>query len=91
MELLFEILFDVYLELMMLIVPEKKATYKKYRVIAISIASVVLAANFVLFIWGSVLIFDKARLIGLLPIAIAVVLSIAQIVLGIVLKIKKGK
>ena len=91
MDLLFDILFEVYLELMMLIVPEEKAATKKYRIIAILIASLVMVIDFALFILGGALIFDEGRLIGILPLSLAAVLSLAQIVLGIVFSIRKHK
>ena len=91
MDLLFDILFEVYLELMMLIVPEEKAATKKYRIIAMLIASLVMVIDFALFILGGTLIFDEGRLIGILPLSLAAVLSLAQIVLGIVFSIRKHK
>ena len=91
MELICEILFEVYLELMMLIVPEKKATSKKYRIIAVTIAIIALLGNLALLVWGGVLVFEKQNLLGIIPLVIAIVWSLAQIILGFVLQSRKDK
>ena len=83
MDILIEILLEVYMELMLLIVPEKNIT-KKHIIIAKIIAICVLIGLFALVLLGIYLIAEKNRLIGILPIAIAVIISVAQIVLGIV-------
>ena len=90
MEFLLEIVFEIYLELMMFIVPEKKATTKKYRIITAFIAIVVLVGVLALFIWGCVLICDYNNKLGIIPIVVAIVLSIFQIVSGFVLHIEKS-
>ena len=90
MELLFEFLFEVYIELMMFIVPEEKATSKKYRAIAILIALVIIFGVLALFIWGFVLLIDYRNKLGIVPIAIAIVISIIQIVAGFILHDKKS-
>ena len=84
MELLIEILFEVYGELMFLVVPEKKMS-KKYVLISKSIAVLVFLSVIVLAIWGIVLIFDYNNFIGLIPLFAAAVISLAQIIAGIVL------
>lgn len=84
MELVFEIFLELYMELMMLIVPTKNVT-KKYRVIATVIAITVLIILFALVIWGFCLIIDKKNMLGIIPIAFAAVLSLAQIIAGIAL------
>ena len=89
MEFIFEILFEVYLELMMQIVPEDKATSKAYRAIAICVALVSMIGILALFIWGYVLAFERHNPIGWIPIVIATILSLTQIVLGLVLSEKK--
>jgi len=91
MEILFEILFEVYVELMMHIVPEKKASSKKYRTIAILVAAVILLCVLVLFIWGCSLISDYNNKLGIIPIIIAIVISIVQIIAGFILHDKKSK
>lgn len=84
MELLAEILFEVYGELMFLIVPEKRMN-KKYVIIAKTIAVFAFIGVIALVLWGAILISDYNNLIGIVPISIAVVISLAQIIVGIVL------
>lgn len=84
MELLTEILFEVYGELMFLIIPEKRMD-KKYVIIAKAIAIFVFIGVVALALWGGILIAEYNNLIGILPISIAVVISVAQISAGIVL------
>lgn len=84
MELLAEILFEVYGELMFLIIPEKRMN-KKYVIIAKAIAVLVFIGVIALVLWGAILISDYNNLIGIVPISIAVVISLAQIISGIVL------
>lgn len=84
MELLAEILFEVYGELMFLIIPEKRMN-KKYVIIAKTIAVLVFIGVIALVLWGAILISDYNNLIGIVPISIAVVISLAQIIAGIVL------
>lgn len=91
MELILEIIFEIYVELMMYIVPEEKASSKKYRTIAILIASAVLLGVFALFIWGCVLISDYNNKLGIIPIVIAIFISIIQIIAGFILHNKKSK
>ena len=43
-----------------------------------------------LFIWGSVLIFDRDNKLGIIPIVIAAVISIAQIIAGFILHDEKS-
>ena len=84
MELLFEILFEVYGELMFLIVPEKRAD-KKYLIITKIFAVLVFLGVLALTIWGIILITDHNNLVGIAPISIAAVISIGQIAMGIFL------
>ena len=90
MDFVFEILFELYIELMMLIVPEEKATSKKYRALTIAFATVVLFGLLALFIWGFVLISDYGNMLGLIPISVSAVLSIAQILAGFILYGRKS-
>lgn len=83
MDILFEILFEVYGELMLLIVPGK-GTDKKFRVISKIIAIVVVFGVIALALWGVYLILDKENLLGIIPLAFAVVISLFQIVAGII-------
>ncbi len=91
MELLYEILFEVYLELMFIVVPEEEAASKRYRYIAICVATVVLAGVLALFVWGGVLIVEQHDGRGWIPIVIASAISVAQIVAGFVLYDRKAK
>ena len=84
MELLVEILFEIYGEFMFLIIPEKNRS-KRYIWISKIIAVAVLLAVISLAIWGSVLISDYNNMWGIVPIAIAIIISLAQIIAGIVL------
>lgn len=84
MELVIEIFLEIYLELMFLIVPEKNAS-KKHILIAKILAICVFIALAALVIWGFVLIVDHNNMWGIVPIAIAVILSLAQIVAGFIL------
>jgi len=84
MELLGEIILELYGELMFLIVPEKNADKKK------TILTKVLAATFFLIsvalaFWGIVLLADNHNLIGILPLSLAILFSLVQIIAGIIL------
>jgi len=84
MDIVIELLLEIYMELMLLVVPEKNATKKHIRIAKIAAILVVLGI-FALVIWGGVLIADYNNLWGIFPIAAAVVISLAQIIAGIVL------
>lgn len=84
MELLAEILFEVYGELMFLIIPEKNRS-KKYIWVSKIIAAAVFLSVVALAVWGIVLISDYNNLWGIAPITAAIVISLAQIIAGIVL------
>lgn len=84
MDILVEALIEVYMELMMLIVPEKNLT-KKHIIIAKVIAICVIFGVFALVLWGVYLIADKSNMLGILPIAFAVIISALQIIFGIIL------
>lgn len=84
MDIVVEILLEIYMELMFLIVPEKGRS-KKYIRIAKIIAVCVVFGIFALVIWGGVLIADYNNLWGIVPIMIAAALSLIQIVAGIIL------
>ena len=90
-EFIFEMIFEVYVELMMYIVPEEKVTSKKYRVLPVFFALFVLLGVFALFIWGCVLISNYNNKLGIIPIVIAIVISIIQIIAGFILHDKKSK
>ena len=84
MDIVIEILLEIYMELMLLVVPEKNAGKKQIWIAKIAAIAVVFGI-FALVIWGAVLILDHNNLWGLLPITVAVALSMAQIIAGIVL------
>lgn len=84
MDFLMELLFEVYLDLMMLIVPEKNIS-KKHKNIAKVIAILVLFGVLALAFWGIVLIVDYNNLLGIIPLAVAIIISLAQIILSIIL------
>lgn len=84
MDLLIEILLDVYGELIFLIVPEKR-TNKKYIIITKIIAILVFIGVAALTLWGAFLITECDNLIGILPISIAALISLIQVILGIIL------
>ena len=84
MDVVIEILLEIYMELMFLVIPEKNAS-KKHIWIAKIMAILVVLGIFALVIWGGVLIVDHSNMWGILPIVIAVVISLAQIIAGIVL------
>lgn len=84
MDFLMELIFEVYLDLMMLIVPEKNIS-KKHKNIAKVIAILVLFGVLALAFWGIVLIVDYNNLLGIIPLAVAIIISLAQIILSIIL------
>ena len=88
MDIIVEIFLELYMELMMLVVPQENVG-KKHRVIASLIAVVVTLGLLALGVWGVVLIVEQDNLLGIIPIVIAVLLSLAQIIAGILLYKKK--
>ena len=90
MDILIEILLELYMELMILIIPEDKRN-KKYRLIALIVAIVCTFGLMALGIWGVYLVVERDSLLGIIPIAIAGVLSAVQIGFGIYLCNKKKK
>ncbi len=88
MDFLIEFFIEIYMELMLLIVPEKNIT-KKHRTLAILLAFLVLCAVFALAVWGLVLLIDYDKLVGAIPLTLAILISLAQIVAGIILYKKR--
>lgn len=82
-EVLIEVLIEVYVELMMLIVPEDVARGKKGKIIAFIMAMTSLILVCALIILGAYLIIDKNNMAGIIPIAIAVIISVVQIAFGV--------
>ncbi len=88
MDIVIEIFLEIYMELMMLIVPEKNLT-KKHKFFAWVLALVVLIGVCALAVWGLALLIDKNNFLGLIPLAFGVLISIVQIVAGIILYKKR--
>ena len=84
MDIVIEILLEIYMELMLLIVPEKRVT-KGVKKLAKILAVLMLLVVFGLIIWGAILLFDYQNPWGWFPLIAAIVISVAQIVAGIVL------
>ncbi len=83
-EIIAEILLEGYMELMLLIVPNKNL--KKWQIVLARILAVfAIVLVFALVILGLTLILDCGNAVGYIPIAIAAIISIVQIVFGIVL------
>ena len=91
MEFLMEVIDGFYMELMMLMVPERGEAPEKYRKTVLVIAVTVLLSVMALFIWGAILLTDYNNHLGYIPIVIALVISIAQIVAGVILYNKKSR
>ena len=79
-----EILLEIYMELMLLVIPEKNAS-KKHIWLAKILAILAVAGILALFVWGVVLIADHNDLRGIIPIVVAAVLSLAQMIAGVLL------
>ncbi len=90
MDILIEILLDIYMECMFLIVPEDKRS-KRHYVLATVVAIVATLGILALGVWGIVWIVEYKRLWGWVPLVVAIVLSVGQIVCGILLHAKKSK
>jgi len=89
METVFEFLFELYLSMMMLVVPEEKTS--KYRWVVILLGVISMFGILALFFWGYILITEHGNLFGWLPIIIAALLSLAQIIAGFYAQSKKDK
>jgi hypothetical protein len=68
---------------MILIVPENRLT-KTHKIIARIIAIIVIFILLALACWGIVLIVEFNNINGVIPLAVAVVISLTQIILGII-------
>ena len=90
MDLLIEIFLEVYMELMLLIIPEDKWG-RKHRSVATVLAILALLGIMALAVWGIVWIVERKNPWGWLPLGISIALSIAQITLGIRLYVRKNK
>ena len=90
MDFLIEILLEVYMELMFLIIPEGRRR-KKHRIIMVLIASVLTFGLMALGLWGIYMLTEEKNAWGCLPLGIAIVLSAAQIIVGILLYNRRTK
>ena len=81
---LIDAVWDFYFDLMLLIVPEKKLS-KKHRVVIKVVAVVVTFGLLALFILGCGLVMENRIILGVILIVISSVISLAQIIAGIVL------
>ena len=90
MDIVIEILLEIYMELMFLIIPEDKRN-KKHLVVTKLIAVVCTLGIIALAVWGLVWIIDNKNAWGWLPLGVAIVLSIVQITLGVILFIRRNK
>lgn len=90
MDIVIEILIEIYMELMFLIIPEEKRN-KKALFLTKLIAVLCTLGIIALGVWGIILLADSHNLWGIAPLSIAIVLSIVQIVFGIVLHIRRIK
>ena len=84
MDIIVEIFLEVYMELMLLIIPKKNVT-RLHRFLAKLIAIIVLLGIFALVVYGAILWGDYGNKLGIIPIAIAIIISVVQITLGIIL------
>ncbi len=90
MDFVIEILLEMYMELMLLAIPEEKRG-KKHYIFATIIAVILTLGVMALAIWGVSLLVENRNTWGWLPLCIAIIASILQITLGIILSIKKHK
>ena len=90
MDIVIEILIEVFMELMMLVVP-KENIRKKHKIIAGLLAGVFALLVLGLFYFGYYLVFELNDLRGILPLAVSLIVASVQIVLGIIFYIKRNK
>ncbi len=91
MDILIEFIMDMYAELMLYVIPDRPGTTARRRTIAAILAITMFVVDMALFLWGGTLLFDRKSAGGWVPILAAVVLSLAQIVLGFIVNHKKSK
>ena len=82
MDILFEVLIEIFMELMLLLVPKERLT-KKHRVIALISACIFSIAVLGIFFLGLVLIFECNDMIGFIPVVLAIAITAVQIGFGI--------
>ena len=87
---LISLLFWLYVELMLLVVPKASGRWW-CNLLAKLAALLVLLCVFALLVWGATLAGDYGDPIGYIPLAAAALISVAQIVAGILLYRKRRK
>ncbi len=90
MDIVIEILIEIYMELMFLIIPEEKRN-KKALFLTKLIAVLCTLGIIALGVWGIVLLADNHNLWGIAPLTVAIVLSLVQITFGIILFVRRNK
>ena len=90
MDIVFEIIAELYMELMFLIVPQDKRS-KKHYVLTWCTALLFTIGVVALGIWGVALIVAHGKWTGLVPLIFAILISAVQISLGAVLFFKRTK
>lgn len=93
MDFFIELLLDVYMELMLWIIPSEHTTPQRARRRAVIVAFCVLFVVVGLFLGGVYIWTQESRVpqpVGIAMVAAGAVLSIIQIVAGIVLRIKNS-
>ena len=91
LEILIDVVFDVYDELLQRMIPNPKRNDTLCMILAYVISFVVVLGIIALFVWGIALVVRK-NMLGFLPLGIAVILLVLQIVMGVRLRrAKKNK
>lgn len=78
------LLFWIYITLMLLVVP-RASEHKWCRLLAKTIAVLMIALVLTLLVWGAMLVGDYGDPLGFIPLSLAGVLSVGQIIAGILL------
>ena len=91
LEILIDVVFDVYDELLQRMLPKGKHQDTLCMILGYVIAFVIVLGIIALFVWGIALVVRK-NMLGFLPLGIAVILLVLQIVMGVRLRrAKKNK
>lgn len=88
MDILIEVIIDIYGEIVFGMIPEKGLTERARRLLKL-LAAVVFLGMVALTAVGTYYLFEEGRLIGLLPLGIALALLIAHVVLFLIAKGRK--
>ena len=90
-ELFFEIIVTVYAELMGMIIPEEKSNNKTVRMIIAVFAVIIMLGLIVMALFGMYFAVNDRPVLGWCLIIGSIMLSIAQITIGLILKSRKEK